>query len=225
MKKCVYGVAALLLAMPLSATVVLTEDFESGAPGWVSINNEVGNPVTWVANLTDCGEAANYTNGSGLPACASSELQAGGSGAYDTELRTPFFDLSAFSVVTLGYTANYQNNGDDLLDLDVSTNGGASWTNLLSWQESHGALRATPGEDVNVDLSTYAGNASVLLRWHYYDPVGPAASKDLYAQIDNVTILGDPAEDAIPEPGTWLLSATGIALLWIGKRRAAQRSH
>src|SRR5262245_27516752 len=103
MKKCLYGVATLFLAIPLSAAVVLTEDFETGAPGWVSINNQVGNPVSFVVSLTDCGEAANYTNGTGLVACASSQYQGGGSGGYNTELRTPFFDLSPFAVVTLGY--------------------------------------------------------------------------------------------------------------------------
>ena len=78
----------------------------------------------------------------------------------------------------------------DFLDLDISTDGGATWTNLLSWNEDHhpNGLRTAPGEAVNIDLSAYANMSGLILRWHYYDPTGPATSDDWYAQIDDVSL-------------------------------------
>ncbi|MDX1417850.1 MAG: hypothetical protein R3293_26850, partial [Candidatus Promineifilaceae bacterium] len=155
---------------------------------WTVINNAVGNPVVW-SSVIGSGEAGNYATGNGDAASASSDLQGGGSGLYDTELWSPPLDLSGYSKVTLEYWANYGNfAGVDFLNLDISTNSGASWTNLLSWNEDHhpNGLRVAPGELVSVDLSPYAGLTNVILRWHYYDPVGPGSSQDWYAQIDEV---------------------------------------
>ena len=162
-------------------------DFDTGIPGdWVVVNNVGGNPVEWT-DVASSGEAANYTGGAGDAASASSDLQGGGSGMYDTELRTPPIDLSTAFTASLTYWANYQNFAlVDFLDLDISTDSGATWTTLLSWNEDHGGFRASPGEFVTVDLSAYFGQTAIL-RWHYYDP-GTSTAQDWYAQIDEVSL-------------------------------------
>ena len=164
---------------------MLTESFDAAVPpsGWVVINNAPGGPV-W-ADLAGCGEAGNFTNGSGGVACASSD--AAGLAEFDTELRTPALDLSTYSApASLTFTANYQNFANlDFFDVDVSTNNGTTWTNLLTWNEDHGSFRATPGVDVNLDISAYAGLPSVLFRFHY-DP--NTEDYDWYAQVDNVVV-------------------------------------
>ena len=168
--------------------------FNAGIPtDWSVVNNAAGNPVVWTG-LQDCGEAGNFTGGKYGAACASSDFQGGGSGLYDTELRTPVFDLiDVDPPITLSYEANYQNFAlVDLFDVDISTNGGTSWTNLLSWNEDHGSFRVPPGEEVAIDLSAFAGLGNLRLRWHYYDPIGPLGAQDWYAQIDNVH-LGSPS--------------------------------
>ena len=81
------------------------------------------------------------------------------------------FSLAGVSAASLTYTANYQNfAGLDFLDVDISTNGGTTWTNLLSWNEDHGTYGATPGVNVTIDLSAYAGQSGLMLRYRYYDP-------------------------------------------------------
>lgn len=159
-------------------------DFNAGIPsGWQVIDNE-GNGVVWTT-IADSGESGNYTGGAGDAATASS----GNAGAvqYDTEMRTYAFDLSdwyAHDTLSLNYLANYQNFAfRDFLDLDISTDGGATWTNLLSWNEDHGGFRNTPGEAVSIDLTPYAGMSNLQLRWHYYDPT--TSDFDWYAQIDD----------------------------------------
>ncbi|MFZ2487073.1 MAG: S8 family serine peptidase [Anaerolineae bacterium] len=160
------------------------EGFDTGVPpaNWSVQTNEPDGPQ-W-SMLADCGED-NYTNGSGEAACVSSDVF--GTAEFDTSLVSPPLDLTGAGTVTLHYTANYQNYAAlDFLDLDISTDAGATWTTLLSWNEDHGTFAAPPGVDVNVDLSAYAGTTGALLRWRYYDP--NTDDWDWYAQVDNVAV-------------------------------------
>ncbi len=162
--------------------------FENGIPStWTVVDNE-GTGVVWdVTGSGTCAGDSNYTNGSGKAACVNSD--AVGTVEFDTELRTNAITIPASATsATLRYTANYQNyNNRDFLDLDISTDGGVTWTTLLSWNEDHpvGSLYSPPGEDVVVDLSPYIGQ-TIILRWHYYDP--NSGDWDWYAQIDDVAL-------------------------------------
>jgi len=141
------------------------------------------------SNLAGCGEAGNYTNGSGDAACVSSDMF--GPHAFDAELRTPTLSLAGLTGTTLNFTANYGNfGGPDFFDVDVRV-GGGPWTNELSWNEDHGGFFAAPGEDVVINLSAYDGMTDVRVRFRYYDP-NPGADWDWYVQIDDVTITGTP---------------------------------
>lgn len=165
--------------------IVLSESFTAGIPGtWQVINNE-GEGPEW-SNLAGCGESGNYTNGSGDVACVSSDVF--GPAEFDTELWTPALDLSSYvAPASLTFTVNYQNFANfDFFEVDVSTNGGGSWTNLLSWNEDHGAFGAPPGENVNLNIGAYAGQPSVIFRFHYFDP--NEGDWDWYVQVDDVVV-------------------------------------
>ncbi|MER2599848.1 MAG: S8 family serine peptidase [Caldilineales bacterium] len=177
----------LVVTEPATALVCNApmEGFETGVPptSWLVQTNEPDG-AQW-GTIADCGEAGNYTNGSGEAACVSSDVF--GEAEFDTSLVSPPLDLTGASTVMLNYTANYQNFAAlDFLDLDISTDGGATWTTLLSWNEDHGTFGDPPGVDVSVDLSAYANTTGALLRWHYYDP--NTDDWDWYAQIDNVAV-------------------------------------
>jgi hypothetical protein len=160
------------------------EAFDSFPPsGWTVATNEPAGPQ-W-SDLTACGESGNYTNGSGGVACVSSDNF--GTAEFDTSLLSPSFDLSGVPSATLSYTANYQNLASfDFLDLDISTDGGSTWTTLLSWNSDMGSFRAQPGVDVNIDLAAYTGQSNLQVRWRYYDP--NTGDWGWYAQIDNVAL-------------------------------------
>jgi hypothetical protein len=164
--------------------VVLTENFDAGIPGGWTVIDNAGSGVVWT-NLVGCGEF-NYVNASADVACVSSDDF--GQAEFDTELRSPALNLSTYSApASLTFDANYQNFiNSDFLQVDVSTNGGGAWTNLLSWNEDHGASFAQPGVPVNLDISAYAGLASVIFRFHYFDP--NSDDFDWYAQVDNVVV-------------------------------------
>ncbi|MGB3717449.1 MAG: M4 family metallopeptidase, partial [Candidatus Promineifilaceae bacterium] len=160
-----------------------TIGFDTGIPStWTVVDNE-STGLVWTSTgiqgyPDDCGEG-NTTNGSGEAACASSDSF--GPAEFDTELWSNPFSLSSSDSASLDYAAYYDNYGGlDFFDLDISTDGGITWTNLLSWNEDHGA------EDVSIDLSAYAGMSDLILRWRYYDP--NVEDWDWSAQVDDVSL-------------------------------------
>ncbi|MCP4662334.1 MAG: hypothetical protein GY856_43605 [bacterium] len=161
-----------------------TVEFDDGLPSvWTTIDN-IGFGLIW-SNIAGAGEIGNYTGGTGDAATASSD--AFGPADFDTELRSNVFSLANAASASLDYLVNYQNFAAfDVLDVDVSTDGGSNWTNLLSWNEDHGGFRGAPGEAVSLDLAAYLGSSDVQLRWRYYDPT--TYDWDWYAQVDNVSL-------------------------------------
>jgi len=166
--------------------------FDSGiGPNWTVVDNE-GTGIVW-SDIVGSDIGGNFTGGDGDAASCSSDASAG---EFDTELVSNPFSLQNQASATLEYLVNYQNfAGLDFLDLDISTDGGASWTTLLSWNEDHpvGGIFAAPGETVSIDLSAYLGEPNVMVRWHYYDP--NSFDWDWYAQVDNVTLISPDDAD------------------------------
>lgn len=169
-----------------SATVAIVyEDFEGGTfppEGWTVVDNE-GTGVVW-------GFAADYgdENYSGSGEAATVNSDSFGSAEYDTELRTPVVDVNGRTGIVLEYVVNYQNLlGLDFLDVDISTDGGTTWTTMLSWNEDHGSFFSTPGETVSLELDEFiSGAENFVIRWRYYDP--NTGDFNWYAQIDDVVI-------------------------------------
>jgi 3D (Asp-Asp-Asp) domain-containing protein len=160
------------------------EDFENGvAPwGWTVIDNAAGGPV-WT-DIAGCGELGNYAGGTGDAACMSPGNLV--ENPYDSELRSPVFSLVGYATATLDYLANYHNwAGIDRLNFDISADGGVTWATLRSWNSDHGAFQSTPGEHVTVDLSAYAGQPNLMVRWHYFWPSNVPGGLGFYAQVDN----------------------------------------
>ena len=200
------------ITIPGASTFVCNapaEGFEDGVPpaGWSVQTAEPSGPQWTTIALS--GETGNYTNGSGVAATVSSDQF--GQAEFDTSLVTPAFDLTGFTTAALHYTANYQNFAQfDYLDLDISTDGGATWTTLLSWNEDHGAEGDPPGVDVDIDLSTYAGQSGLMLRWRYYDP--NTGDWNWYAQIDDVGLVcGQSADEPNIDVSPLSLSETHAA--------------
>ena len=161
------------------AAMILSEDFETWPPpNWNIVNN--GGDCVWESTATT-GED-NYAGGDGEAADANSDVCGSGT-TMDTELRTPALDLTPYGGASLEFIAAYNDigSGGDTFAVDVSSDGGTTWTNLLRWDEDHSDYG--PGELVKLDLTPYTSN-NVVIRFHYY-----GATYDWWAQVDQVRIF------------------------------------
>jgi len=159
-----------------------SESFETWPlTGWTIVDNAVTG-VVWDSN-TNWGDG-NYTGGSGTAADVNSD--ASGFTDYDTELVSPVIDPTTLASKNLVYKANFQSySGLDALDLDITNDGGVTWTNVSHWTTDQGSLYALPGVTAAVDLTPFI-TTNFQLRWRYYtSEVGPW---DWYAQVDEVSL-------------------------------------
>jgi hypothetical protein len=157
--------------------ILLNETFDSGSTpaGWTVVNN--GSDCDW--RFDNPGGRTNQTGGTGGFAIADSDY-CGSGGFMDTELRTPAMNCSAMSSVALQFNYDYYNLSDTA-DVDVSVNGGDSWTNV--WTRS--SSDRGPAQS-SIDLTSIAaGQANVMVRFRYYD-----AYWAWYWQVDNVKVVG-----------------------------------
>ncbi|MEM2935421.1 MAG: choice-of-anchor J domain-containing protein, partial [Candidatus Thermoplasmatota archaeon] len=95
----------------------------------------------------------------------------------------------------------------DYAAVDISTDGGETWTNLLTWTTDHSPIG--PGELVTIDLTPYIGNI-VIIRWHYF---GIWA---WWFEIDNVKITAELQTPHITSSTTIYVNSTDAGLCPVG---------
>lgn len=146
-------------------------------PGWTVIDN-LGNGQVW--RFDNPGGRSNNTGGSGNFAIVDSDWYGSGNNQ-DTEMWTPVMDLTSLSSVLLEFDHQfdwYSSGLNEKGDVDVSNDGGATWTNV--WSVSGGDFSG----HVVVDITALAaGQPDVMVRFHYYD-----AEWEFWWQVDNVFI-------------------------------------
>jgi subtilisin family serine protease len=208
---------AALIEVPLSpgclapgyGSEILDETFESLAlpEGWEVVDR--GETAGWV--FDDPFGYGNMTPGSGGYAEANSDA-ADPEHLVDTDLITPAFDLSAAPDPTLSFASFFLDGGiGSEAEVLVSVDGGATWEQVWYTNEDL--------EDTieSVDLSAWAAETSVQLKFHFND-------NDTWAfwwMLDNIRVgcgelegglvrgtvtdaaTGDPIEDAVvTDPAT-----------------------
>lgn len=213
-----YELASAQACAPLVARAVLStgqvafaDDFDAYADdaqlanaGWSSVR--VNNPVEasdWT--VTNPGARANPPLFDGRPSSGrfviSDSDHGGSSSLQDTpgsgmshDLRSPAFSCAGLTRVWLhaDCSAQLNENGSAVFDVDVSTNGGASWTNV--------SRRVAPGRTLSpvatiantdgffgrldVDLTAFAaGQANVRVRFRHFEP-----SWDWWIALDDVFV-------------------------------------
>ncbi|MCK5852541.1 hypothetical protein KAH27_05870, partial [bacterium] len=171
-------IAFLLSSTNLMAGTILDEKFESWPPeDWQIVNN--GGSYIWT-NYYSIHTEPQHTGGDGD--CANADSKTPG-GSIDSSLITPPIDMSGVKYGVLYFdTSYYAYPGANFAKVDISTNSGIEWINLLHWQnESYNPFG--PGTNVAVNISKGAGCSNLLIRFHYY------GDYDFDWEIDNVVIL------------------------------------
>ncbi len=176
---------------PGTVAELLAEDFEVWPPAGWTIDADPASCDTWLS--TETTEYINNTGGTGFAADANSDYCGD---AMDTWMISPVMDFSGFDSVSLQFKSDFWDYGNvDDGYVDVSVDGGTTWTNVLHYekQDYYGPRTET------VDLSAYVGETTVTLRFHYVAP-----GWDWYWQVDDVVVsaiagTGEPISDvAIP---------------------------
>lgn len=204
MKAFVAALALAALAGSASAAVVFSENFNGGGTGSFTVQDLQGSGVALWKGMAAYGDS-NYTGGSGNAATADSDFSAG---EFNTRMVSPGIALGG-GASSVSFLYNYQNFAFlDFFGVEVSTNGGASWTSVWVTQNDTGGFRSTPGASQTIDLSAYA-NQTVNIGFHYYDP--NTGDWDWYAQVDDVVV------NSVPTPGAAAL--LGLGGLIVGRRR------
>ncbi len=176
-------------------------DADVVAAGWQIV--DANTPVetsTWT--ITNPGGRANPPTLDGTPSIGGfmiSDSDAGsgsnppGSGM-SHDLITPSFSTEGSDTVWLhaDVSAQLNDNGEAIFDIDVSTDGGASWTNVfrrIAPGRTAEPLADTTNTDgyfgrLDVDISAVAGDAAdVAIRFRHFEP-----NDDWWIAIDNVQV-------------------------------------
>ncbi|SCL20622.1 Serine protease, subtilisin family [Micromonospora nigra] len=171
---------------------LLTESFDgTDAPeGW-SVTNRTDRGG-W--SFDDPGDRGNLTGGSGNFAIVDSD-ELGVGNTQDTDLVTPTLDLGGAAAPVLRFRSDWRAVGvTDTADVDVSTDGGATWTNV--WHQT--ASRRGPRVE-EISLAPAGGASAALVRFRF---------KGTFAwwwQVDDVEVLN---RECAPVPGGLVVGTT-----------------
>jgi subtilisin family serine protease len=151
-----------------------TFDGDKAPSGW-SVVDKAGNGQVW--KFTDGGNRGNRTGGAGGFAIIDSDNYGSG-GSQDTSLVSPVVDLTAVTAPVIRFNQDFYWLGSDRADVELSIDGGTTWTSVLQQAAAARGPRVT-----TVPIPQAAGQARVQVRFHYYD-----ASYEWWWQVDNVLI-------------------------------------
>ena len=126
--------------------------------GWEVINNSTGGnglyPTEWVVveGSDPCGDySGNMTGGDGSLRRWPTAIARAPASSWTRQLITPSVNLSGFSSAVLRFNEDYRFLFDNA-DVDVSIDGGSSWTNVLAQTSD-----ARGPRQVTIDITATGG--------------------------------------------------------------------
>lgn len=164
----------------METTDLLNEPFNDCTlpAGW-EMKDNAATGAAW--KFDDPSGIALKTPGS-VPCFASADSDYEGGVDMDTELISPSIDCSAAEKVGIAFSSAWEySSGNEIMEVDVSTDNGQSWTPVHEMDYMSKFLFDTIATDIT-DLC--AGQSSVRVRFHYYN-----AYYDYFWAVDDVRIF------------------------------------
>jgi len=176
-----------------SPAVLINENFNAATNNWVVTNTSTGgntNASQWTLRPS----GYNYINGFGWNVTfnsndnsqfylANSDSQSGTAGTVTrTTLTSPSFNLAGFTSANLSFFHYINAIAFDKFEVQITSDNGATWTNLTSYTVLQGGPSAF--SNVVVDLVAYLGLPDLKIRFNYLSNWGYCWA------LDNVKVSG-----------------------------------
>ena len=200
---CNGGTATLTAAVPPASGAILTQDFNTSISPWTIDNTGTtsGTSIDWTTEpngYTYSGTLSYTYNSPDLSQFVYVNSDAGGIGSTTaSKLISPTFSLVGYTGATLTFQHAYQYyTSSDIAEVDISTDGGTTWTTLNNYGGAAGVTvgTSTAFASASFSLAAYLGNANCKIRFYYSSPWG------WWWALDNVAITGTGATVSAP---TW----------------------
>jgi hypothetical protein len=177
---------------------VVSEDFEGTFPpaGWTL--TDTGTPACPWFQTDGASMAAFVSGGTGQGAAIDADA-CGSGGTYNASLVSAPIDLTGYGQATLNFDLSYRHLSALNLTVDVSTDGGTTWTPVQSYSASVGYPGAPVAQEI--DLSAYA-DQTIQIRWNW------VSGWTWWAWIDNVEVV---ARDS----AAWPLTCWDPSVDWL----------
>jgi hypothetical protein len=185
---------------------------EQGPAFAVSFLNNDGTPYN-LGNLT--ANTGAILDGTNLPPGALPNLTSLGvhsSGQANLNIVMPFNSAGGiYNIMSVSFASRGSGNGFQNVQLQMSINNGATWTNLSVITPIPTSITTIT---LNNTMGVTLGNPTLLVRLHFTN--GQSNGNDLQNLIDNIQVNGV----AVPEPATVAGGLLGIlGLCWFQRRR------
>ena len=179
MKKVYFVIIFVMLVTYANSELIFFDDFEAGLGNWNVINN--GGVGLWTIYSPPYPNSYTMPPTSSGNVCSADSDEAGSGTTTDTtlELATPI-DMSTYTDIILEFDSDfYAINTDDYCYVDVSSDGGSTWNNVLTYagvsvRQTHETLDITEFVELQ---------SNVLVRFHSVQP-----GWDWWWTIDNIEI-------------------------------------
>lgn len=156
-------------------TTILNEGAESGATGWTLSANSGSGWSIETSTGSHSGAKRFRTNAAYTTYINSA----------DWSVTSPAFSLAGKTSATLTFFNEYKTeSGYDFFKVEISTNGGTSWTQLRSVSGQSGGYPAWAPQ-VSLSLNSYAGNSNVKLRFHF---TSDTSVQDWGVALDDIVV-------------------------------------
>lgn len=202
---CTNNIQTLTATGGIVTNNILSENFNGAAPGWTTINNSTGGTTANAAWALYSSGTTFHSNDNSNFAMSDSDSQ--NSGTTATQLISPVFNLVGYTSATLQFYQHYDNNSDDTAKVQISTDGGVNYINLVTYNNDQG----TPTEFIlsTINLDAYTGQSNLKLRFKY------DATWDWYWAIDNV-VLSASKQNIVWSPNTNLFTNLACTITYDG---------
>ena len=216
---CLGNVQPLILTSTTSAITLYSENFNGNFNSWTKINNSsggLGTPANSAWLLTPNGYQYSIIGTTTFHSNDNSQFYltnctAIGLGNASTQLISPVINTSGFSTITLTFH-DYLAYSSGTANVDISTNGGTTWTTIQSYTSNQGTSSAFA--TANLNLNAYV-NQAIQIRFFFTSSASLFPTANWWA-VDNVSFTGTPNLTYGWSPTSTLYSDAGATALYAG---------